>query len=655
MNNKYSISNLIFNFHKRTSLAIKMVTITVLVGIVVWVVLDYVQSRKLKDIFHSQLAVRLSQQALKDRLNFDKYIKTHLQIVKFFVSQRRFSDYLEKQDWSEDFKGLSDIKYYKNPPGWFPPRSLLRTFAQPHYAILMDSKGMVREIYSAGNADVPETLRQPSPILLAKTTGQNFISEIKGVPFLIASKSYSDIQGVLRATLMLASPIDDEFLSASVGYLTPGHAVVLLTSEDKPRVLVSSDHELLSPGTPLEMLQDRYLIYGEEFFDYGAAERAIKFISLITKTEVEVLTETVFLKERQHRAISAPIFILFFTFVMLWITRRIQRLTRRISEFSEKNLGVPAEGLRKGDQLMILEESFQRLTDEVLESRDKLRKEAEEKIVLEKKHIVMEQKGKQLELLQSVTETLGVGIMIDGPQGLEAANNLMERFIEICGGSALFKVEQGGVEERTIMDNVGIRHIFEVSSHTMFDEKIVLIRDVTELKAHTDLLEHMALHDSLTGLPNRTLFYDRMEHAIYLAQREERTFTMLMIDLDGFKLINDTLGHHAGDVVLQEIGKRLMDMLRKADTVARLGGDEFGVLLLSVDGVDDSREVATKIINALKQPMEIDSESLKIGASIGIVLYPDHGNDMDTLIKNADLSMYIAKKSGRGISVYTAT
>jgi diguanylate cyclase (GGDEF)-like protein len=337
---------------------------------------------------------------------------------------------------------------------------------------------------------------------------------------------------------------------------------------------------------------------------------------------------------------------------MLWFTRRIQRLTRHISDFSENDLGVPMGDMRKGDQLMILEERFQLLTEEILRARDKLQRETEEKIVLEKRQLEMEEKERQLELLQSVTETLSVGVITEVPGGLEAANKQMEYFIETCGGTAPFKLDDGDVEERSVVDNKGITHIFEVSRHNIFDEKIILVRDITELKAHTELLEHMALHDSLTGLPNRTLFYDRIEHAIYVTQREEKLFAMLMIDLDGFKLINDTLGHHIGDLVLQEVGKRMMEMLRKADTVARLGGDEFAVLLLSIDGIDESREVASKLLETLKAPMILDGESLNVGASVGIVLYPKHGSDADTLVKNADISMYVAKKSRRGISIY---
>ncbi|MBI4844416.1 MAG: GGDEF domain-containing protein [Nitrospirae bacterium] len=651
MGSKNSLLDLIDYLHRRTSLAFKMVVISVLAGVSVWVVLDYIQSRKLKDIFHAQLEERLGQQALRDRLNFDKYVKSHLQLAKLFISQKSFGDYVESRKWHSKSEENGGVKYYDRYPPWFPQLSVLRGFAQPRFVALADAQGEIREVYSERNNDIPSLLLHPSPLLLAKSDGDNFITEINGLPFLIASKSYSNNSGELKAILLVASPFDEEFLSSAAGYLPEGHFVALLTSEEKPRILMSSSRSL-SPGLQLDLLQEKYLITGMEFFDYGSAERAIRLISLISKSEVESLTKTVFLKERQHRAIAAPIFILFFTLIMLWITRRVQRLTSNIAEFSTKHLGVPMESMSKGDQLMILEESYRRLTDEVLESREQLVKEAEERMVLERRNLMMGQKERQLELLMSVTETLNVGILIHGANGLEAANKQMEHFISACGGADFFTIGQGDVEERTVVDRTGINHIFEVSGHTIIDEKIILVRDITELKAHTELLEHMALHDSLTGLPNRTLFYDRLEHAIYMAQREESAFAVLMIDLDGFKLINDTLGHHIGDLVLQEIAKRMLDVLRKADSVARLGGDEFGVLLLKVDGINDAKEVAYKLLNNLKRPMGLADESLNVGASIGIVLYPDHGNSTDSLVRNADLSMYVAKRSGRGVSVY---
>lgn len=164
-------------------------------------------------------------------------------------------------------------------------------------------------------------------------------------------------------------------------------------------------------------------------------------------------------------------------------------------------------------------------------------------------------------------------------------------------------------------------------------------------------LEHQALHDALTGLPNRSLLIDRLQQAIYVARRTHRSLALLMMDLDRFKEINDTLGHHVGDRLLQEVGTRLLESLRQADTVARLGGDEFA-LLLPDTGVDDARYIGSKILSALERVFVLDGHQLYVGASIGIAMYPQHGATAQTLIQRADVAMYVAKRNRLSQAVY---
>jgi diguanylate cyclase (GGDEF)-like protein len=156
--------------------------------------------------------------------------------------------------------------------------------------------------------------------------------------------------------------------------------------------------------------------------------------------------------------------------------------------------------------------------------------------------------------------------------------------------------------------------------------------------------EHQALHDALTGLPNRTLFRDRIEHAV----RSGRTAGVMLIDLDHFKEINDTLGHHAGDRLLQEVAQRLRSSLAEGDTVARLGGDEFGVLLRSLEREEDAAGVADRLLTRLREPFSIDGLTLEVDASVGIACAPSHGSAVEQLIQRADIAMYGAKEAGHG-------
>jgi diguanylate cyclase (GGDEF)-like protein len=167
------------------------------------------------------------------------------------------------------------------------------------------------------------------------------------------------------------------------------------------------------------------------------------------------------------------------------------------------------------------------------------------------------------------------------------------------------------------------------------------------------LLEHRALHDALTDLPNRALLQDRMEQAIRVAQRSHTCLSLLLLDLDRFKDINDTFGHHAGDLLLQQVAARLRSALRAMDTVARLGGDEFAVLLSGGDD-DGTRVAAHKICAALEAPVTIEGHDLRVMASIGIALYPAHGTDFPTLLRHADVAMYAAKRQHSAYAVYDA-
>ena len=184
---------------------------------------------------------------------------------------------------------------------------------------------------------------------------------------------------------------------------------------------------------------------------------------------------------------------------------------------------------------------------------------------------------------------------------------------------------------------------------------IGIVRDVTQRVAHLELLEHHALYDFLTGLPNRMLLRDRLDQAIRNAGREDASLALFVMDLDRFKDINDTFGHQFGDLLLKEFGARLRGVLRTADTVARLGGDEFAVLLPKAGGAADAALMAEKILAALEKPFSIEGQSLDVSASIGIALCPRDGDDWTTLLRCADVAMYAAKQSSEGYVVYSSS
>lgn len=172
-------------------------------------------------------------------------------------------------------------------------------------------------------------------------------------------------------------------------------------------------------------------------------------------------------------------------------------------------------------------------------------------------------------------------------------------------------------------------------------------QELAERKRVEDILRYLAYHDTLTDLPNRTLFNDRLSVALNQAKRNNSNFAVMFLDLDYFKMVNDTLGHDVGDRLLKGIASKLSNLLRKGDTISRIGGDEFTILLHGINHAEDAAMVAQKIIDTLREPWVVGVHEFHITTSIGIALYPNDGEDQETLIKNADAAMYQAKQNGR--------
>lgn len=238
----------------------------------------------------------------------------------------------------------------------------------------------------------------------------------------------------------------------------------------------------------------------------------------------------------------------------------------------------------------------------------------------------------------------------------EGAAHLREAAAQVREGEA--HVREGAVTSR----ERGIRAV-EADQATS-DDQMLMLREansnlvIATMEAHrlneqvesTKVeLDHLAHHDALTNLPNRMLMQDRLGQAIEVARRQRRQLAVMFMDLDGFKHINDSLGHVVGDQLLQSVAKRLVACGRQSDTVSRQGGDEFLLLLPYIEHADDAALSAKKMLTALAAPHHIDGSDIHISVSIGISIYPDDGQDAQTLIKCADTAMYYAKENGRNI------
>lgn len=214
------------------------------------------------------------------------------------------------------------------------------------------------------------------------------------------------------------------------------------------------------------------------------------------------------------------------------------------------------------------------------------------------------------------------------------------------GAEAVGKAQKPGINEYISKDKLDANSLGQAIRTAVAEHKFALADS-----RYREALAHRSLHDDLTSMPNRRLFLDRLDERIGVAQRSHETFAVMMLDLDMFKSINDTLGHAAGDFVLQVVGERLLSIARRTDTYARLGGDEFSIL---VDGtIDGAIVMAQKIAAAVAEPIEYEERVIKVDASIGIAAYPLHGRDAKLLMAHADQAMHASKQSARRFSVYS--
>ena len=533
------------------SLTLKMLLLTVVVGMAVWISSDAIQTSTFSKVFREKLSDRLSQQAEKQRIMFDRYVKGHHTAVKLFVSTVNVRDYIENPTWgisdidssSSVTSGLEDsgltqqqsVKiYYKTPP-WLPRLSVLRNFIQPRYLLLLDESGRVREIYQADKKRLPEILLNPYGVLLNLSRDQGFLTTIDGIPYLVASEGVKNKDGEIKATLMMASPLDEQFLIASQNSSLSDSNVIALLAEQEPVILVSSNPALVPEGSYLSDLKSRYLTIGQGFFDYGSADLVIELVSFVSTDEIKTLTKEVIKEERTVRALTALSFIVTFLLLMFLVTRRLQKFTAYVVNFS-KNLqqDKPLEDVG-GDEIDVLERNFNRLAEAV--------------------------------------------------------------------------------------------------------------------ESETAALEYQALHDPLTELPNRKLLNNRLQQEILRCERSKKPLVIIMSDLNHFKEINDTLGHHVGDIVLQQAATRIHRTFRKTDSVARLGGDEFGILLPETN-LEQAKMLSQKTVEAFEIPFVIEGNSLSVGISMGLAESPIHGDDVNILVQRADVAMYVAKKGNLGFSVY---
>lgn len=511
-------------------LTTKLLVLVSALALTVWFVSDIYQTHTLREIFQSKLTEQLSQQSRVQRTLFDGHVKSYSQMAKLLSGTRALHHYIDGIDWQTE---PAKVVPHDSTPQWLPDHSVLRKFILPRYVLLLDNHHRLREFYHWNNGKLPVALQKLPEYLLQLARNQSYLTQLSDEPFLITAEPITDINGVQQATLVLASPLDSEFLNESQTRTTLPGAVALL-AEDGQTILVSSDPSLIPSGARLSQLGHIYRTIGEGFFDYGSTDLAIKFVSFIPIQEVNEMTSVVLEKEHSARLITTATYTLAFVLIMLYLARRLKGLSQRVVEFSRR-MSIPQPSFDTKDELNILEQRFKLLANAI--------------------------------------------------------------------------------------------------------------------KSETEALEYQASHDPLTDLPNRKKLNERLQTELIRSQHNGESLVLFISDLNHFKEINDTLGHHIGDQVLQQAAVRLYNTVRRSDTVARLGGDEFSILL-PMTQLNQAIPVADKIVNVFNDPFVVEGHNLNVGISIGIVESPLHGDDVNILLQRGDVAMYTAKRNNLGYSIY---
>jgi diguanylate cyclase (GGDEF)-like protein/PAS domain S-box-containing protein len=352
--------------------------------------------------------------------------------------------------------------------------------------------------------------------------------------------------------------------------------------------------------------------------------------------------------------------------IVRWITYPLISIIRNLPQLGSGRFSLPALAARE-DEYGTLTNALSEADRRIHKSNLALQKEIEERRQMEG----------DLKLAATVFENSSEGIVItDRDNNILSVNNAFEKLTgyqrtEVIGknprilksgrhdshfyqdmwrhinaegrwqGEIWERRKDGVVYPKWITINAIRDDTGELTNH------MAIFSDISERKAAEQRIYHLAHHDALTGLANRTLLGDRIRHAIHQVRRSGRMVAVLFIDLDGFKLINDTLGHEVGDTMLCKVAERLQSLVRDSDTVARMGGDEFLVLLSDIGHEEDAARVAEKVVSAIAEPYHINGQELRTSPSIGISIYPQDAADENALIRSADTAMYHAKAVGR--------
>ncbi|MBF0146062.1 MAG: PAS domain S-box protein [Magnetococcales bacterium] len=359
----------------RLPLTVKVFLATVLVGASVWYFLDEWQSRHIRGLFHNRLKEMVGEQASYNRIRFDHYIQAHSRMVRLLAGQKKLIEHLTRLPAAPPPTPL----VHKTSPYWLPGPGVIRGFIPLGHILLLGPDHHLRELYNGHTTPLPESLHTPSASILQLSLNQDFLTRVGQRPYLLSSSDILDQEGTRLGTLMLATPLDEHFLSDIALSLSDFNGLVAILEAGQSRIIASNNPQRIASGTMLSDLGDNYFIAGQSYFDYGSSDLFIQLVTLVSAEEFESLGTSILVAERSQRLVTALSLIFAEFLIVLWMTGKISQVTREITLFSHELLGKDPEDNKTGDELITLRTRFQGLAREIVATRDALKAKLEEK------------------------------------------------------------------------------------------------------------------------------------------------------------------------------------------------------------------------------------------------------------------------------------
>ena len=480
-------------FLRRLPFVYKVLFMTVFAGILVSYITDSYNHSMVEKMFRLHLQNMLDTQSQEDRLRFDHYLKDFHQVARLTAEHRPFLEYVKKSNWSTT---PDELQMFKGRlPGWLLNRQALGHLAVPHYVILIDRQENVREIFSRNpETDLPKILLNPPALMIEKGRGQTHIFSDDDIPYAFTAEDIS-LEGFRKATLILVSPLNDEFLMATQKDMP--HRLIGLVDVEKETLIASNNNYLLPRKISLEKLKEGFVITGRDYHDYGSAEVAIRLSSFVPKDEITTMSHSIISSARKGRLVTSGVYFFVFILITLWITMRIKILTKKVDRFSRRALGGDSPEPLSGDQLDILSERFQMLTEEVTSAQNMIKQKSKEEA---EKQIEYETNSRQLIVLELIMESLGFGVLIKQGEEFQPANSIMFNYLKTCAEVSGFIVNPEEIITREISCSEGNKYIFQLTGLELLENsQVIVVNDITEqitMAAETEKLQQ-DLHQAM--------------------------------------------------------------------------------------------------------------------------------------------------------------